>query len=357
MDHLQKFILSQSHLFPVAEGLSITKLFGQASARQYFRVFSPITPSTFIIMKMPQGFASPAEEVTKTAAGAPQEFSFLNVQRYLHQLGVAVPRVLAIDAEAGLVLLEDLGDVTLESLVKDANGSFFEKTYQKALDLLIDLQSRTAGGDVEQKECVAYYRFFNTELLNWEFLHFLEYGIEDRFQIRVNDDPRAKFIKFSDEISTRIQNMPKGFVHRDFQSRNIMCKQDRFYVIDFQDALVGPCLYDVVALLCDSYIWFTSEQQQSLLDYYVDHVPAQHPYHGKKSQAQTDFSVLTLQRKLKDTGRFQYIHTVRGNSAFLIHVPWSLEYVKRAFVRLPEYAEFQNLISNYVAELSLTGQV
>ena len=351
MTSLEEFILTQPFLAATKDALGITKLFGQASARQYFRVSFTDSQMSYIIMKMPQGFASPAEEVTKLVAGAPQEFAFLNVQRYLHALGVAVPQVLALDASAGLVLLEDLGDTMLEMLVKNAPAAEFDNTYHRAIDTLIDLQTRTFSADLATKDCVAYFRFFNAELLNWEFIHFLEYGVEDRFGIKVNDAVRAEFAKTTSAISARIQAMPQGFVHRDFQSRNIMVQNNRLHLIDFQDALVGPLLYDLVALLCDSYIWFSDEQQQSLLNYYADAVPVGHPYHGKKSQVHSDFYVIALQRKLKDTGRFQYIHTVRGNSSFLCHVPWSLEYVQRAFAQLPEYLSLQRLLAEFVPEL------
>lgn len=359
MDELKSFIISKYAAKLAPDDFTIEKLFGQASARQYFRAKlvrpesaalpMPSDTGSFVVMKMPQGFASPAEEITKVAPGAPQEFAFLNVQRYLKGLDLHVPEVLAVDAEKGLVLLEDLGDRSLESLVKEADGSFFVFYYKKVIDLLVEMQDRTFASPA--KDCIAYYRKFTEELLNWEFTHFLEYGIEDRHKIKVSDALKRAFQDKSAEISKRIAAMPQGFTHRDFQSRNVMFKNYNFHLIDFQDALVGPVLYDLVGLLRDSYVVFTEDHLHMLLEYYYDKLPKSHPYHGRLVDLKNDFHTVALQRKLKDTGRFQYIATVKNNPGFLPHVPLSLVYVRLAFAALPEYDSLRALIAEHITEL------
>lgn len=341
------------------DSIRVEKLFGQASARQYFRAYldesfrSPLLPDaeerSVVIMKMPNGFASPAEEITKLDPGAPREFAFLNVQKYLKGLGMRVPAVLSVDESRGLVLLEDLGDRSLESLVKGAEGEYFVFYYKKVLDVLVDLQVKTAAKP--DPSCLAYHRRFTEELLNWEFLHFVEYGIEDRFGMKVSDSERASFQKSAAEISARIAAMPRGFSHRDFQSRNLMFKGYDFFLIDFQDALQGPVLYDLVGLLRDSYVLFSQDHLHQLLEYYHAKLPPSHPYAGKFPQLKSDFHLIALQRKLKDAGRFQYIKTVKGNPGFLPHVPLSLSYVRMAFSNLPEYDDLRVLIAEHVPEL------
>lgn len=329
----------------------ITKLFGQASARQYFRALAKSDPvQSFVVMKLPQGFSSPAEEVTKIHQDAPKELPFLNLQRYLSGLGVNVPRVFGQDAMAGLILLEDLGDRSFESHVKNDNGDYFLFFYKKAIDLLLGLQDKTSASAA--RDCVAYFRRFDADLLNWEFDHFLEFGLEDLKQIKLSDAGRALFKEHTRAITQKILAMPQGFTHRDFQSRNIMVWGYDFYLIDFQDALVGPVLYDLVALLRDSYVLITQEQLDVLIKYYHDHLPARHPYAGRLEELRRDFFHITLQRKLKDFGRFQYIHTVKHNPNFLEHMPLTLVYIKLAFAELPEYAALEQLIGRYLAELA-----
>ncbi|MCP5463764.1 MAG: phosphotransferase [Deltaproteobacteria bacterium] len=311
--------------------INIEKLFGQASARQYFRATlnADNEPLTYVIMKMPQGFASPAEEITKLKDGAPQEFPFLNVQAYLKKIDVPVPEVYGQDAENGLLLLQDLGGQSLEDVVSKTSGEFRLFYYKKVIDTLLHLQTQAQQNP--DPKCLVNFREFNTDLLDWEFYHFLEYGIEDRKMMKVSDDERDAFRNAAHSISLIIQNMPKSFVHRDFQSRNLMMHGYEFYLIDFQDALTGPQLYDLVALLRDSYIALSEAELDALLEHYHAGLSENNFYKNKKEQLYRDFFLITLQRKLKDTGRFQFIHTVKGNSMFLEHVPTSLSHIQHAF--------------------------
>lgn len=353
------------------QDIRITKLFGQASSRQYFRAFlaapGNTEPHTYVVMKLPGGATSLAEEITK--GPRPQELPFLNIQRYLERIGVPVPAVVAVSPKQDLLLIEDLGDQTLEKLVTNAAGEFKIFYYRKVLDALVDFQMQTAANP--DPACIACNRTFDAELLNWEFDHFWEYGIADRlkteaaaagktlpepfwmgyFPDTTGENPWELFARHTREITDLIAKMPQGFVHRDFQSRNILFHGYEFHFIDFQDALQGPLVYDLVALLRDSYIAFTPEETQRLLSYFAARLPQGHPYRGDEARLTRDFHLVTLQRKLKDAGRFQYIHRVKGNPGFLIHVPQTLEYIKQAFAALPEFSELRTVIAVFVQEL------
>lgn len=321
----------------------IEKLFGQASARQYFRLqvdaVDPYDRGTwhapapaFIIMQLPQGFSSPAEEITKIGEGAPKEFPFINVQKYLKALDLNVPEIYGYDAKAGLILLEDIGDDSLERTIAKTDENLKIFYYKKVIETLVQLQVKTLKNP--SPDCIAYHRHFDTDLLHWEIMHFLEYGIEDRFKLKVTADERRQFDQAARTVCDAITKLPYGFTHRDFQSRNLHLHNYDFYLIDFQDALEGPLVYDLVALLRDSYVNFLPDQRDTLIKHYVDSLPPEHPYHGKLNDVKRAFHLVALQRKLKDTGRFQYINTVKGNPNFLKSVPQSLAYVRESFDEL-----------------------
>ncbi len=325
-------------------------LFGQASSRQYFRIKCLPSSTTYVVMKLPEGFASKAEEITKIADGfVLHEPAFLNVQHYLESLDIRVPKVLGIDASQGLILLEDLGDKTLEACIQNADGEFKTFYYKKAIDALIKLQVQTAVHP--DKTCVAFHKHFTFDLLKWELDHFREFGLEDRLGLKLTETESTLFNKNADDICRHIASLPQGFVHRDFQSRNLMLAGYEFCLIDFQDALMGPVLYDLVALLRDSYVTFTAEETRRLINYYAESLPQGHPYAGRLSEVNRDFHLITLHRKLKDTGRFQFIATVKNNPSFLPHVPLSLAYVRHAFLALPEYDALQKMIAHHLKEL------
>src|SRR5687767_6053435 len=92
----------------------ILKLKGDASNRSYFRVGE--YPKSFVVMVMPPEATKKSEEATK--GEPPKELPFINVHRYLDKLGVRVPRILKYDEPAGMMVLEDLGDVTFEQALE-----------------------------------------------------------------------------------------------------------------------------------------------------------------------------------------------------------------------------------------------
>jgi aminoglycoside/choline kinase family phosphotransferase len=117
-------------------------------------------------------------------------------------------------------------------------------------------------------------------------------------------------------------------VHRDFQSRNLMwAPGERLTVIDFQDALQGPVPYDLVALLCDSYVALAQPLQEAMIERYAE---LQQMTPSERATFRATFWRLAVQRKLKDAGRFVFIDRVRGNPDFLRWYPQSLVYVGRA---------------------------
>ncbi|HKY64209.1 MAG TPA: phosphotransferase [bacterium] len=323
------------------------KLFGEASYRVYYRVKTD-SGQSFILMQMPPGKQSVSEEITNYK-GPKLEPPFLNVARYLQKVGLPSPQVLATDLESGLILLQDLGDKTLEKLLPNCNPAMRDFFYKQAIDLMVELQK--AGSERPDPECLAFQRSFDLPLLLWEFEHFIEYGIEDRFAKKLPQKERKWLMEAGHRLVEGLVRLPYGLTHRDFQSRNLMLHEYRFHLIDFQDALLGPAAYDMVALLRDSYVQLPMEEVVGLIDYYLGQRQKAGLPELKREDFLRQFHQVTLQRKLKDAGRFQFIKTVKGNPNFLPHVPASLAYVKEAFAALPEFNGLAEALAKHVPEL------
>lgn len=304
----------------------LSQLHGHASYRTYYRA-RLADGSSLIVMAMPAGKSSASEEITNIAV-QPTELPFINVARALAAVELPVPHILHFSDADNWLLLEDLGDALLATVVTGADWPTQQIWYQRAIDLLIEWQTKAVR--MRLNECVALQRSFDATLLNWEFDHFREYGIEARSGVKLPENFLKAFELQTRKLTDLILEMPYGLTHRDFQSRNLMIHNERLYLLDFQDALRGPYIYDLVALLRDSYVELPIEGVEELVQYYAAKT-------GRDPKvALRDFHRMTVQRKLKDAGRFVYIDRVKGNPDFLQFIPSSLRYVKSALARIPE---------------------
>ncbi len=327
-----------------SDNAPVLKLKGDASNRSYYRVGR--FPESNVVMVMPPDAAKKSEEATK--GDAPAELPFVNVHRYLKGLGVRVPEILHYDELAGIMVLEDLTDLTFEQALE--GGKHQERLYGEAVDLLARIRA-SAEAKVDTS-CIAYGRAFDEDLYDWELHHFREWGMEGWSGKKPTAAERAELDQIFRRIAKTLAAEPKGFTHRDYQSRNIMVKGGELVVIDFQDALLGPRQYDLVALLRDSYVELERPFVEKMLDRYIAQLER---LSGEKIDARAFkdfFDLLTVQRKLKDAGRFEFIHRVKGNPGFLVSIPASLRYVKDALARRPELSDLRAIVGKYVPELS-----
>ncbi len=329
----------------------LTALAGDASNRRYFRIeLSEQTARPVILMQLaePEAFKQ-SEEAVSGAAHQITDLPFLNIHAHLAKAGVPVPSLYHYDQAAGLLYLEDFGDVTLSDACRDATTTELEGRYKVAVDILIQLQSKaTSPAD---PGCLAFNRSFDVPLLMWEFDHFLEYGIVARQGKPMCSDDWTGIRQEFEKISELLAGQPRVFVHRDYHSRNLMVDGHRLGVIDFQDALMGPATYDLASLLRDAYIALDEALIDRLIDYYLDRLESGRQVWTNREAFRRLFDLTSIQRNLKAAGRFVYIDRVKGNPKFLADIPRTLGYVKRNLHKYPELFTLRKLMSAYVPEL------
>jgi aminoglycoside/choline kinase family phosphotransferase len=324
----------------------VHKLKGDASSRAYYRL-SNTGSASFVAMVLPQE-GPQSEEVT--AGPASEELPFVNVQRYLKSLGIPVPAILRDDLGSGILMLEDLGDLTLGAAIERGDDLELERLYGQAIDLLVEVQSRAAAHP--DPSCLAFGRSFDYRLLRWEFDHYLEYGLVARTGRALLAPEQALLDQQGDRICRTLAASPRGFTHRDYQSRNLMVTDRGLVVIDFQDALLGPREYDLVALLRDSYVVLPEPFVDRMLDRYRARVQERTGELLDAARLRPTFDLTTVQRKLKDGGRFEFISRVKHNPSFLPFVAPSFRYVASALERLPEHAELLGLLRTLHPEMA-----
>jgi hypothetical protein len=341
----------ETHLPPGLIVRELTPLAGDASNRRYYRVaLAGGPPHSVILMQLaePEGFKQ-SEEAVSGSAHAITDLPFLNVMSHLAKAEVPVPALHYYDQAAGLLYLEDFGDVTLAEAVNAADAATLESRYKQAINVLVQMQVKaTTPAD---PSCLAFHRSFDVPLLMWEFDHFLEYGVVARQGKPMCADDWMPIRREFEQIADLLAGQPRVFVHRDYHSRNLMVDGVRLGVIDFQDALLGPATYDLASLLRDAYIRLDESLIDGLVDYYLDQLAERRYVWANRAAFRRLFDFTSIQRNLKAAGRFVYIDRVKGNPKFLADIPRVLSYVKRNLETYPELGTLRKHLTPYVPEL------
>ncbi len=322
---------------------------GGASTRRFFRVQSG--SQSAIAMFVPD--ATKPDEIAKTDESG-RRWPFLEVRDLLAARGVRVPELVAEACDDGLILVEDLGDETLARFLERDPGAKASIYQQAVLDLARAQRALDPACPSLRlpSESIVRARAFDFDLLKWEVDHFLEWGLEAR-GISLAPADHALFNRAAAHLATTIAAWPQSFVHRDYQSRNLMVKATQgapeLVWIDFQDALLGPRVYDLVALLNDSYQSFSREFVEARLEEFGRALGL-----GVEERQRVvwEFDFVTVQRKLKDAGRFVFIDRVRNNPDYLDFV---LPTIDKAFASMercssdPEIAALHKMLRRVLA--------
>jgi len=312
-----------------------SEIAGGASPRRFFRVALD-DGKRAICMYLPPD----CPEVLR-ARELGRRLSFLEVGELLSSRGVRTPRLLADAADRGLLLVEDLGETIAQHVAHSPSDR--ESLYQTAV---ADLARAQALLRELPADSVIRTRAFDETLLGWELDHFREWGLEARGR-ELDAADREAFARVKNHVVSTIAAWPRGFVHRDYQSRNLMVLPSEGGVkalgwIDFQDALLGPRAYDLVALLNDSYQDF----DQRFIDARLDEFGRLSGFAAEQREALgLEFDLISVQRKLKDAGRFVFIERTKHDPSFLPFFAPTLQKVRRSLDRLAHDGELDPLRS------------
>lgn len=272
------------------------------SDRSFFRV-SLQHETSFIFMHY-------GDEVAENAYWA-------GIDRFMASLGMNVPRIITQDISKHFLLIEDLGDVDLWSLRFE---SWEEKRdyYFQVLTQIYRLHSfdlKSVPADVQLSES------YGPRLYKWEHDYFLENLVWEVCKIKLSSSDAAKLNKELDALSAHLQKIEPCLIHRDFQSKNIMIKNGRPFMIDFQGMHQGCLFYDLGSLLCDPYVTFTDEERNELINFYYKLMNSSY----SRDEFVQNFWMGSVQRLLQALGAYGFLGLKKHKPAFLGHIGNGIE--------------------------------
>src|SRR5256714_4183699 len=275
----------------------IVALTPDASTREYFRI--------------------PWEKGNAVAAVYPEPFDasvhpYLDVTRLFRDCNLPVPEVYDVDADAGIIVQEDLGSRQLCQVFEEVSEEEREGLLEQAIEVIARIQAATAAA--YERDSIASRLAFDEAKLAWELNFFFEHYFGSYRKENLTRSQSAELKVELNDIAADLAARPRVLCHRDFHSFNlIMDKQERIRIIDHQDARMGPATYDLVSLLLDRVrcapslaeirahrlFLLSARERLGLAPYDPD-------------DFSREFRLMTVQRCLKACGTFSYQAGVRG---------------------------------------------
>ncbi len=312
----------------------IVPLTPDASDRRYFRVLIPESPSIVLSLY--------------SAAFDVKTLPFVNVATLMAKMPVPIPEVLGHADDIGVLALQDLGDVTLQAHLGAATPAEHAALYRQAVSLIATLQKR--GEQLASPAYLPYGISFNSDKLTWELDFFTKHFLEAYRGVMLADDQRAALRAEFAVMVRELAEEPRVLCHRDYHSRNLMLHGGELYIIDFQDARMGPDTYDLVSLLRDSYVDLPDQTVDELIAYFLAMKSGVSVDTDEADEFRRRFDVMALQRNLKALGTFGYQTTARRNPVYIQYIPRTLKYVRENLKQQPRFERLRDLLGLYVEE-------
>lgn len=367
-------------------GAHIAPLAGDASTRRYFRLTLPTTTSGHAGREATGSNSARSGLATCVLAFyghgfVAADFPFLETTRLFTAIDLPVPRVLDVDPDAGIILLDDLGDDLLQAVVmgrppvergdpfaaavtvaapsaappRELTGSHLrllpttgdlDQLYRQAVEHIVRLQR-----DGTPRLSLALHA--GREVLDGDrfrlelefFLEHLVHGLADVPRKRLAD---RRIEAAFDALYAILDREPRVLCHRDFHSRNLMVgPPDRLSIVDHQDARRGPDTYDLASLLTDPYVAMPEARATAMLTHYLLLLQSTESL----DSLQARFDRVAVQRLLKAAGTFAAQKTLHQRDTYLVYLTPALSRAQTLMQRCDEMAPLHAALAPAFAKL------
>lgn len=227
---------------------------------------------------------------------------FIPVGRFLKQSKLRVPEIIHERARYRVALVEDLGDVDLLSF-KDQPFKERLPLYRSAFEQVDRLFYAKAPKEFQLMPP------FDAALYRWEQEYFFEHLVEGHLDM---DAGALRKHPVFMEMAEKLGTVARHLVHRDFQTQNLMVKDGKVWLIDFQGLRRGRQEYDLASLIFDPYMDHSADEREQLLELWED-ISDERP-------EPTLFHQCAAQRLMQALGAYGNILKNRGDEWYRPHI-------------------------------------
>ena len=256
---------------------------------------------------------------------------YVEIAEFLDAHKIRAPKIYFHDPAEGLIWIEDLGKTDLWSY-RQENWMVRRAFYESALAEIVKLHCLPSTEiQTIRKNLPAE---FDAALYRWEQNYFFENCLGRFFEMPAGELSELAALPSLGQIAEELAARPRLLVHRDFQSQNLIIRNGQAHLIDFQGLRPGLAEYDLASLLFDPYVTFTKAECEELLaDYEAKRKAAGHPV---AADSRAIFRWCGIQRLMQALGAYGFLGLVKGNRAFLDHIPAALESLRALVSEIPD---------------------
>ena len=321
-------------------GIFCQALEGDASDRSYFRVSfqseaNEKNQQSLIVMQL-------KDPVTES------ETDFTRILKFLRRIDLPAPELFHYDVPMGLLFLEDCGIRTLGDEL-DVFPKRKAKLYYQAVELLFDMQTRATH--LIDSKCPAYHHKFDVKKLMWELDFMLDHYVKGLCESSLENFAKNEVREVLSPLCELLAEQRLYFTHRDYHSRNLMVNGNRLVLIDFQDARMGPCQYDLVSLLKDPYMQIDDSLLEELVNLYIRLKEKEEGQEVDREEFRRIFDGASLQRNLKVLGTFAYQSLKKNNHRYKGYIAPTLGYIRQTLNRRYNNSALQEALFKYIPGL------
>lgn len=316
---------------------------GDASTRSYARLFKG--GQSTILMNSPRRPDGPAiydgRSYSAAVHLAEDVKPFVAIAHGLRERGYSAPAILHADLDEGFLITEDLGS---ESFVAGDPPAPIVERYQTAVDMLAALHREPLPDRLPLAPHLDYeIPPFDAAAMAVEVGLALEWYLPDK-GVTVTDAMHTEFLLLWGELFARLANAPRTWMLRDFHSPNLIWLErrkdtGRVGLLDFQDAVMGPPVYDLVSLVQDARVDIPEPVEIAMLARYAKERHAADPAFDPATFAE-QYAIMSAQRNTRLLGTFARLNRRDGKPQYLRHQPRVWAYLTRALAH-PHLARYR----------------
>jgi aminoglycoside/choline kinase family phosphotransferase len=310
-----------------ADAVVITRVTGDASTRAYFRA-SANQQSVIIAL-----YGSPFDErisaierlrmlemdnPSARLSFASDAVAYLEATALFLEAGLPVPRILATSGVNHVVLIEDVGDARLQDWMQGRSIEEVKAAYARAMRLIVEIQEATKLATEAGSICS--HLCFDEAKLKWELGFFFVNYVNKYLNLKLDAATSIAIQQDFKTLCAELAARPRVLTHRDYHTRNLMMKGDEMFIIDHQDARMGPASYDVASFLSDPYAAIDETIKEEMLDLFIALKADSSVPLGDPEAFRQELHLMTIQRMLKAIGTYAYQAAVMKNEIYVGYI-------------------------------------